>query len=69
MDRGTDKWLSKFKFLGWIKNQILLATRLSSRRLAHPWSSAETYLNLHKVGRLENKKDFEIFFAQEIPSE
>ena len=22
----------------------------------------------HKVGRLENKEDFEIFFAQEIPS-
>ena len=48
MDRGTDKWLSKFKFLGWIKSQILLATRLSSRRLAHPWSSAKTYLNLKR---------------------
>ena len=46
MDRGTDKWLPKFKFLGWIKNQIFLATKLSSRRLAHPWSSAKTYLNL-----------------------
>ena len=45
-DRRTDKWLPKFKFLGWIKNQILLAMRLSSRRLAHPWSSAKTYLNL-----------------------
>ena len=48
MDRGTDKWLPKFKFLGWIKNQILLATKLSSRRLAHPWSSAKTYLNLKR---------------------
>ena len=48
MDRGTDKWLPKFKFLGWIKNQILLATRLSSHRLAHPWSSAKTYLNLKR---------------------
>ena len=45
-DRLTDKWLPKFTFLGWIKNQILLAMRLSSRRLAHPWSSAKTYLNL-----------------------
>ena len=44
-DRRTDKWLPKFKFLWWIKNQILLAMRLSSRRLAHPWSSAKTYLN------------------------
>ena len=42
--RRTDKWLPKFTFLGWIKNQILLAMRLSSRRLAHPWSSAKTYL-------------------------
>ena len=74
MDRGTDKWLPKFKFLRWIKNQILLAKRLSSHRLAHPSSSAKTYkpqkekMTFHKVGRLENKKDFEIFFAQEIPS-
>ena len=45
-DRRTDKWLPKFKFLGWIKNHILLAMRLSSRRLAHSWSSAKTYLNL-----------------------
>ena len=32
-DRHTGKWLPNFKFLGWIKNQILLAVRLSSRRL------------------------------------
>ena len=44
--RRADKWLPKFTFLGWIKNQILLAMRLSSRRLAHSWSSAKTYLNL-----------------------
>ena len=25
-------------------------------------------MTFRKVGRLENKKDFEIFFAQEIPS-
>ena len=48
MDRGTDKWLPKFKLLGWIQNQILLATKLSSRRLAHPWSSANIYLNLKR---------------------
>ena len=47
-DRRTDKWLPKFKFLGWIKNQILLAMRPSSRCLAHPWSSAKTYLNLKR---------------------
>ena len=45
-DRCTDKWLPKFQFFGWIKNQILLAMRLSSRRFAQPWSSAKTYLNL-----------------------
>ena len=47
-DRRTDKWPPKLKFLGWIKNQILLAMRLSSRCLAHPWSSAKTYLNLKR---------------------
>ena len=31
-------------------------------------SGNHVVLTFHKVGRLENKKDFEIFFAQEIPS-
>ena len=35
-DRRTDKWLPKFKFLGWIKNQILLAMRLNSRAPSAP---------------------------------
>ena len=55
-DRRTDKWLPKFKFLGWIKNQILLAMRLSSRRLAHSWSSAKTYIK-------KQKKKMLIFYA------